>query len=196
MLQIGLMKWMVRSMIKKITNEILQNGKLEIMCIFLGIFLYFSPFSMLKYENWNISLSTYFVQERLNGIATFFTITIGVYVAVITVFAMSEIGISKVILEKKLDEALINVIIFGILEDIITVGMAIFIPGNKSTYYILLWGIVVSIISFLKFVVLMVVVFKKNMDQMAKNIDDQENYRNDLLTYLEHIKRNTENHSS
>lgn len=192
MLQIGLMKWMVRSMIKKITNGILQNGKLETLCIFLGSFLYFSPLSMLKYENWNVSLSTYFVQERLNGIATFFTITIGVYVAVITVLAMSEIGISKAILEKKLDEALINVIIFGILEDIITVGMAIFIPGNKITYYILLWSIVVSIISFLKFVVLMVVVFKKNMDQMAKNIDDQENYRNDLLTYLEHIKRNTE----
>lgn len=179
-------------MIKKITNGILQNGKLEIMCILLGMFAYFSPFSVIKYENWNISLSNYFVQDRLNGIATFFTITIGVYVAVVTVFAMSEIGISKAILEKKLDEALINVIIFGILEDIVTVGMAIFIPGNKITYYILLWSIVVSIISFIKFIFLMVVVFKKNMDQMAKNIDAEENYRNGLLTYLEQIKRNTE----
>ena len=38
----------------------------------------------------------------------------------------------------------------------------------------------------------MVIIFKKNMDQMAKNMDAEESYRNDLLSYLEQIKRNTE----
>lgn len=179
-------------MIKKIIMGVLQNGKLELFSILLGFFIYFSPFSVIKYGNWNILLPDYFAQDRLNGIATFFTITIGVYVAVVTVFAMSEIGISKALLERKLDKALINVIIFGILEDIVTVGMAIFVPGNKITFYILLFSIVISVISFIKFIILMVIVFKKNMDQMAKNIDAEEKYRNDLLTCLEQIKRNIE----
>ena len=110
----------------------------------------------------------------------------------VTVLAMSEIGISKALLEKKLDRALINVIIFGILEDIITVGMAIFVPRNKIIYFILLVSVFISIISFIKFIILMVIIFKKNMDQMAKNMDAEESYRNDLLSYLEQIKRNTE----
>lgn len=183
---------MERPMIKKIINGVIQNGKLEIFSILLGLFIYFSPLPVIKYSNWNISLFDYFTQDRLNGIATFFTITIGVYVAVVTVLAMSEIGISKALLEKKLDRALINVIIFGILEDIITAGIAIFVPRNKIIYFILLVSVFISIISFIKFIILMVIIFKKNMDQMAKNMDAEESYRNDLLSYLEQIKRNTE----
>lgn len=172
---------------KNALKEFSQNLKIEfvtiMLCVIAPFLQLFLPDKFLKYFNWSI----YFTQERLNGIATFFAITIGVYIAVVTVLATSEIGISKEMLRRKLDKPLINIIIAGMVENFISIGLAIFVPLNKFTRYFLGIFLLISLISFVKFIVLLVVIFKENLEQMAKAIDEEECYRNEMLTCLEEI---------
>ena len=163
------------------------NFKLEILSIFIILSVYLIYYLHPQVFPDFIKHYDYFSQDRLNGIVTFFAITIGVYIAVITVLATSEIGISKEMLKKRLDKPLINVIVVGMIENFIATGLGIFAPTNMLMKRVLLIFIIISLISFTKFVVLLVVIFKKNMDQMAKSIDDEEEYRNQILCYLHNI---------
>lgn len=179
---------------KDFVNTLLTNLKIEIVA---AVFLC-ALFICIEYLPINFpfddKLLKYFNQDRLNGIATFFAITIGVYIAVITVLATSEIGISKEMLKKNLDKPLIDVIIAGMAENFTTVGLAIFIPLNKFTGKILIIILTISIISFVKFIILLIAIFKANMNQMAKEIDAEERYKDSILGYLRTISRNSQSH--
>lgn len=179
---------MIKSM-----GKFVQNLKIEIaiMIIFVVIFVWrqFIPDkSVLDI------LSSYYTQDRLNGIATCFSIIIGVYIAVITVLATTEIGISKEMLRRKLDKPLIDVIITGIVEDFICVGLAVFIPLNDFGRYVLSMFLSIAIVSFVKFIILLVVVFRANMNQMSKVIDEEERYKDSMLTCVEEICRYCKKH--
>lgn len=178
-------------------NKILEFGrniKIEIVTIVFYIVAYiFREFITDKFFK-SYNLSTYFTQDRLNGIAAFFAITIGVYIAVVTVLATTEIGISKEILRKKIDRSLINVIMVGIGENFFSVGLSIFIPLNAFTRYVLIVFLTISIISFAKFIILLVIIFKKNLQLMAQSIDEEEVYRNNMLTYIEEIFKYFQKH--
>lgn len=167
--------------------ELSKNLKIEITIVFIAIICYFVKKYALINVQIAINLSQYFSQDRLNSIAAFFAITIGVYIAVITVLATAEIGISKELLRRRLDKPLINVMIAGMAENFISVGLAIFIPLNFLTQYILGVSLVVSAVSFVKFIMLLVIIFKNNMEQMAKEIDNEDYYRNAMITYMEGI---------
>ena len=165
----------------------LRNLKTEIVvAIVLSAICIWKEHTALNFLS-NIDLFSYLSQDRLNGIAAFFAITIGVYIAVITVLATAEIGITKEMLKKKLDRPLLDVMIVAMIEDFIAVGLAVFIPLNTITRYVLIIFLSTSIISFLKFTVLLVVIFKANMNQMARDIDAEEQFKDSILAYLNNI---------
>ena len=101
---------------KKVENLVtfMKNIKLELIItiLYLIFMIIKSKWSRL---NSLINLQEYFSQDRLNGITAFFAITIGVYITVITILATTEIGISRKMLERRLDKPLIDVIMFGII---------------------------------------------------------------------------------
>lgn len=165
----------------------LTNFKIEIAVILCYVFLCILRKTCLSTINLHFSLDVYFTPDRLDGIATFFSITIGIYIAVITILAMSVIGISKDLLRKKLDKPLLYVVVAGLVEDIGSVGLAIFVPLNTVSSKILLIFITISIISFSKFILLLLEIFKVNMEKMAKIIDDEDIYKNNILTYAEGV---------
>lgn len=118
---------------KGIINTLRTNLKMEIGATVILCAMYiWKEYIPLGFP-FDVDLMLYFEQDRLNGIATFFAITIGVYIAVITVLATSEIGISKEMLKKNLDKPLIDIIIVGMVENFITIGLAVFIPLNTFT---------------------------------------------------------------
>ena len=134
-------------------------------------------------------MARYFTSERLNGIATFFSITIGVYIAVITVLATAEIGISAEMLRRKLDKRLINIMMMGIVEDFIAVTLAVFVPLNVISVKVLVLSIIVAGISFVKFIRLLFIIFKVNMEQMVKKLDEDERNQAELLTNISEITK-------
>ncbi|WP_230397991.1 hypothetical protein [Novisyntrophococcus fermenticellae] len=179
---------------KRTLIELGRNLKLEIFIIVLyiigGVIYFYFP----KCFPTCLNLNTYFSKDRLAGIGTFFAITIGVYIAVITVLATSEIGISREMLKRRLDKPLIDVMMAGMTENLVTTGLAIFVPVNKITCYILLVFLSVSLVSFAKFIRLLVIIFKQNMEQMAKTIDEDEIYKNSMITYMEGIFKYFQEH--
>lgn len=184
--RIEFLGWLLMKHIIKV-KSFLQNFKIEAVVIICYVIFNILKKTCLSKVNFNFSLDKYFTQDRLDGIATFFSITIGIYIAVITILAMSVIGISKDLLQKKLDKPLLNIVVAGLVEDIISVALAIFIPLNAISSKILLIFIITSIVSFTKFIILLLEIFKVNMDKMAKTIDDDDNYKDNMLTYAEGI---------
>lgn len=147
--------------------------------------------AILLCDIFNLSsyMAGYFTNERLNGIATFFSITIGVYIAVITVLATAEIGISAEMLRRQLDKRLINVMMMGIIEDFVAVTLAVFVPLNVITVKILILSMAVAGISFVKFIRLLFIIFRVNMEQMVKKLDEDERNQADLLTNISEITK-------
>lgn len=165
--------------------EFLNNIKIELLSV--GIFIFMLIFN--HFEPLNINIQSYLTENRMNGIATFFSITIGIYITVITILSTSEISISKEMLKRKLDKPLINVIVAGMVEDFISVGLVVFAPLNSLTSKMVVIFVIISIISFVKFIILLIVIFKENMNQMAKSIDEEEDNKQLILTYLREIAK-------
>ena len=75
-------------------------------------------------------------------------------------------------------------------ENLLAVAMSIFIPLNKTGAYILLVLLIVSVISFVKFILLLVIIFKANLNKMARDIDQEEQYSNEMLGTIKEIQKN------
>jgi len=165
------------------------NMKIECAIALISIIviiLYLTKFSFITSLEGN--LTSYFSQEVKNGISSFFSITVGIYIAVVTIISTSIIGISKAILQRKLDHLLISIIVGGMTEGLVAVGLSVFCTSKGFVYLWLLATIViVAIVSFIKFIKLLLLIFRKNLEIMAKTIDEDEKYKNDLLTHIEDI---------
>lgn len=162
----------------------IRDIRMEIISIILtAVILLCNIFNLSSY------MAVYFTNERLNGIATFFSITIGVYIAVITVLATAEIGISAEMLRRQLDKRLINVMMMGIIEDFVAVTLAVFVPLNEISIKVLVLSMVVAGISFVKFIRLLFTIFKVNMEQMVKKLDEDERNQAELLTNISEITK-------
>ena len=80
------------------------------------------------------------------------------------------------------------------IETILTIGIIIFLnPTTKLSRVILVALICNSIISFFKFTIILTLIFKANMNAMAKEIDSKDEYENRLLTTLDEIKNKLKN---
>ena len=169
---------------KKIYN-LIRDSKIE--CL---IFILFILFSILS---WNsvidrIDFSYYYTENRISGIVDFFSISVGIYIAVITILGTSVIGITKKLLETRLDERLINVTMIGMGECIISLGLLVFMDCKSWMYYYSLIAInLASLSSFIKFIIILVLIFKANLNALAKDIDEREQYEIDMLATLENI---------
>lgn len=168
--------------------EFLKNSKLEI-----GIYIVFIIILISSYLG-KFDFSLTIEAEKRADIISFFAIIIGVYIAVITIIATSIIGITKEMLKEKLDTQLIDIIIFGMTETMLTIGTIIFLnPTTELKRIILVALIFNSIVSFLKFTVILTLIFKTNMNAMAEEIDNKDDYENKILSNLDEIKNKLEN---
>lgn len=152
------------------------------LAIIIGIIAAFNRnFSDLLFS----ILKDYLSKERINGLASFFSITSGIYIAVITIVATSVIGVSKDLLGRNLDRPMIHVFTLGLSEGLLTVGVSIFLPREIPYYYLILaTSILVSIISLIKFIRLLILMFEANMNKMTEDIVKKESDEGDILYYL------------
>jgi hypothetical protein len=137
-------------------------------------------------------MKVYFIGSRIDGITAFFTITVGIYLAVITIIATSVIGISQKLLSSKIDRALLVVFISGMVEDLLVIMTAVIIPSTFSYFYSLLIGFsLTAFISFIKFIWYISKIFHTNLNEMAKSLDEESRYKEDILEQLTRISENT-----
>lgn len=182
---------------KHIGLIIKENMKIEsvvfvITLLFSGILLLnMDPFT----QAFTDTIKVYFNGARIDGITAFFTITVGIYLAVITIIATSVIGISKKLLSSKIDQALLVVFISGMVEDLLVIMTAVIVPSTFSCYYSLLIGFsLMAFISFVKFIWYISKIFHANLNEMAKNLDEESRYKDNILEQLTRISENTKRH--
>lgn len=183
------------SMHNEIGKAVFKNMKLEAAIIVITIICAIADIKRIIPTELCNKWSTYFCQDRIINLSNFFSITVGIYLAIITLLATSVIGISKEILKKRADIQLISVLVFGMAENILAVFLSIFADSNFIPHYTLFLcaAILTSLISFIKFIILIILIFIANMDRTAKMIDEEDEYKENLQSLLEDIVRNTNN---
>lgn len=168
-----------------------NNLKIDIFCaVFLIFFLFIlGDNTIAGLIEWKV----YFSTDRLGRIASFFSIVIGIYIAVMTILASSITGLTEKVLEKKLDDKLLSVIMLGLCENLLSVSICVFMPITTFFCKLLVLFTILALISLIKFIYILALIFKINLNEMARMIDVETKYKNDLLTNLEQILDNCEN---
>lgn len=172
-----------------------HNGKLELLCAacttaFTSAWL--SKESIQRFFNpFYVWLLAYFSDERVANLAAAYAIIIGIYISVISIVATSVIGISpELVGKRRLDESLLFVTKIGCIENIAAVLSGILLPISEKPWCFVYFGLLIScVISFIKFVNVMFLVFRVNMKKMAESIDEENSTKNEILMRLEHIER-------
>lgn len=135
-----------RSKILSLLMSISKNFKLEFFILLITAILSILSFFEISIISPTIKAvysfgQKYLTSEMISGIETFFSITIAIYVAVISIFSTTVLGITKELLRRSLDKDLLHVLIFGIGINLMTVLILIFLPNFLPFYYLLVFGL-------------------------------------------------------
>lgn len=169
-------------MIKKFFYSI-KDFKLEILIIIVYILLtYFRKIDFLVLKDLE--------KDRL---ISFFSIVSGIYITVLTLMGTTIISITKELLIRSLDKKIINIISLGIIETLISISILIKKDNIGDCYNIFLTSmLIISLISFIKFIIVLILIFKANINAMAKEIDEKEKNEVEFLNILDNINKNLE----
>ena len=138
-------------------------------------------------------LYSYFSYDRLNMVSTILTVTTGFYLTISTIVSISVINVSKYILKSQSDKPIIMLIMLGIIENLLCIFMCTFFAGYYSLYfsYWLIVVLLMSIITFIKFINFVRCLLSENMKHMLKDIKENEYKENEAISILRQIEKNT-----
>lgn len=133
-------------------------------------------------------LADYFVESRCSGIAGVASVVIGIYVTVWSIFATSASKINAELLKIKVEGQLFFLIGIGLTEAFITTVLCVFIP-QEIPYYTELITLFTALTSasFLKFVILIMMITKLNIKYIVQEIDAQNALYTDAQVKLDEI---------
>lgn len=179
------MKSMAENKLKYLIEDVLKFNKIEFIVI--GILILF-----LIASNWinpfeQYDLKGFFSTDRISTIINFSSISIGIYITIISILATTITSISVKYVEKKLDQKIISFVVVGLFTNIILVIYLILIPEFWNYYVVLFVLTLISIESFIKFIVWVILTFKYNMKSIAKDIDSNESFKREILYLLDKI---------
>lgn len=166
-------------MLKKI-YKFLESSLFEVSIIIILIFLD-SFFKIIDFKLEKVE------KDRL---IYFYSILVGIYTTTITLIGTTIISVTKELLSKKTDKKIINFLLFVIIETLIFILLLIK-DENISDFHnlIIFTFLVVTLISFIKFIIILTLMFKANMNAMVKEIDNKDKYEDKIIATLENIEK-------
>lgn len=140
----------------------------------------------------NQMLADYFAESRCSGIAGFASVIIGIYVTVWSIFATSASKINAQLLKNKVEGQLFFLIGVGLTEAFITTVLCVFVPC-EIPHYIEMMALftVLSSASFVKFVILTMMITKLNIKYIVQEIDAQSAKYTETQVKLDEIYQRT-----
>lgn len=172
-----------------IISFVWKNCKLESLIIVLGI--------LWMNLSWRIPgadqiLTNYFAESRCSGIAGFASVVIGIYVTVWSIFATSASKINAELLKNKVEGQLFFLIGVGLAEAFIATVLCAFIP-YEIPHYIELMALFTALtsVSFIKFVILIMMITKLNIKYIVQEIDEQSAKCTETRVKLDEIYQQT-----
>lgn len=181
-------------MFKQTMRLLRRNAKMEIVCYVAGCILVADSIFVRERHLQMLfaTLRCFLTHERISDVSSFFAIAIGIYIAIITIIATSIIGISRKLLEQNRHKDLLCVISFGMIQNLLAVVIGVFLSGQVdwlNRAYITI--VVAGLISFVKFIYLIILIFSANMKQMTMEIDEGDRFRDAIESTLKQIENNT-----
>lgn len=181
----------------KKSEIILKNFKTELIILSTSVILFIIILIRSSSKEFLTFLNTLceivFCNDRLNMIATILTITTGFYLTIATVVSVSVINVSKNILKSQSDRAIITMIMLGIIENIVCIILCTCKIENENA--LLSFGLSVvlllSLVTFGKFINFVRHLLTENMKQMQIDIKAAEDREEDILLALRNIEKNT-----
>ena len=166
-------------------NRVCKNCKLEFIIIILSILVIFTGLYFTKIEFY---LGMYFTESRSSGIVSIAAINIGIYVSIWSIFSTSIAKINQEILKTKSEKDLFLIISVGIIECILTTIWCIFVPNFLRIYNcILLFLVILTCITFFKFIQLIMIMTRVNVNYLIKEIDESNNQKDTMMMQLDEI---------
>lgn len=177
------------SKVKSIISFAGKNCKLELLIILLGI--------LWMNLSWRIpganqTLAGYFSESRYSGIAGFASVVIGIYVTVWSIFATSASKINAELLKNKVEGQLFFLIGVGLAEAFMATILCVFVPC-EIPYYTEMMALftVLTSVSFVKFVILIMMITKLNIKYIVQEIDEQSAKCTEAQVKLDEIYQRT-----
>ena len=183
LIQLG--KISLLSKIKDFFVNIGRNCKFEFGLAFVGIVWIACA---EKYPDIQQLVATYFSESRCSGIAGYTSIVIGIYVTIWSIFATSASKINAELLKKRVEGQVFFIISFGLLEAFVTTLLCIFVPAT-TVYYsdLIMISTCMTMVSFVKLVIVVMMVSKLNIGYIVKEIDTQNAQYTDIKVKLDEI---------
>lgn len=172
-----------------IISFVWKNCKLELLIFLLGI--------LWMNLSWRIPgadqiLAGYFSESRYSGIAGFSSVVIGIYVTVWSIFATSASKINAELLKNKVEGQLFFLIGVGLAEAFMATILCVFVPC-EIPYYTEMMALftVLTSVSFVKFVILIMMITKLNIKYIVQEIDEQSAKCTEAQVKLDEIYQRT-----
>ena len=189
------MKLMKRGMIDQLSKFfafagfVRRNCKLEFLIVILSVL--WKNFEEYFPEE-NIRLMEYFTESRCSGIAGVIAVIIGIYVTIWSIFATSVSKINAELLKNKVEGQMFFVIGMGLVEAFVTTILCAFVPREIPNYTgITALFTTLTLVSFVKFVILIMMITKMNITFIVQEIDEQSDKFADIRIKLDEIYERT-----
>lgn len=169
-----LIRFGMRGLLSKgrtVISMVCKNCKWELTIVILSIL--WIKFSW-QIPNANQILEDYFTESRCSGIAGFASIVIGIYITIWSIFATSASKINAELLKSKVEGQLFFIIAVGLAEAFFVTILCVFVPNDLPYYTALIAPLtLLTAISFVKFLILIMIITKLNIKFIAQEIDEQ-----------------------
>ena len=175
-----------KSMKNILLDNIIKNHKLETAVVLMGI-IWFA--NIHHFSSILSTLDQYFTESRNSAIASFMGVIIGIYISVWSIIATSTSKINAEILKHKIEAQLFFTIILGIVEATLSIIFFILVPPKTVSNYssILLFITTLAFLSFIKFLITIIMITKLNIDYTTKEIDAERLSQISLSAKLDEI---------
>lgn len=163
-------------------KEFIRKGfSLDIFFLFfLGCFVAFfrgkKIFSIV-----NVTLGVYFCDERMGLLVDFFSISAGIYITMLSILAISTTKIMEALLRKRMEQQLLDVMMWGLISNVIAILGLVFIPEIQGKNIILLAILIWAILHLIYFLLVLFAIFKFNVQNMDKEIDEENKWKNEIV---------------
>lgn len=150
---------------------LLQNCKCELLiCLSVIIWVNLSLQIPAIYQ----LMDKYFTESRCSGIAGVASIIIGIYVTIWSIFSTSASKINAELLKNKVEGKLFFVIAIGLMEAFLLTFLCVFVPSIIPYFTeLIVFFTILTTVSFVKFVILIMVITNLNMKFIVQEIDEQ-----------------------
>lgn len=166
-------------------TNIVKNCKMELVFGICGImWIAFSS----KFPVVTQAVNQYFSDNRCSGIISFLAIVVGIYVTVWSIFSTSAGKINEELLKKRVEGQLFFLIEVGLFESLAAIFICVFVPSIYIAYAdSLLVLVTLALISFVKFVIILLLITKLNIRYIVNEIDSQKRNNTELLVKIDEI---------